>query len=264
MTLSGGSKYEFQAEMFVKSLEMYGKTPFCLTICQNPNEKLKSSYLRKKADVITHSFKFTPEWYGGLASCPQKGDVTIFTDTDMLVMNDLSPITIPALKSVCGVIAYQSPFSNRTEWDKLFDGCGVPLPKLDCETNYDKKKVPYYFNLGFVAMPSKWVLKINEKMADHINNCNEIIKGHYHIPQFALCLSLAALNLPCRKLPIKCNYPDLYGDIIGVDEVIVAHLLRTKSKIQCLKNLKNPELPKSQIINHIVNKMKFISNINNI
>ena len=259
MTLSGGKKYEFQAELFVRSLELYGNTPFCLTICQNPEDKLENPYLLKRAEVITHNYTFDPKWYGGLASCPQKGDVTIYTDTDMLVLDDLKQITEPAIKSVCGVIAYQSPFSNRTGWERLFDGCGVPLPKLACTANYDKKKVPYYFNLGFVAMPSEWTKDLNGAMAEYLNLSDKVMKGHYHRPQFALCLALAALKFPCHELPVQCNCPDLYGDIEGSEDMIVAHLLRTKSKVESWKDLNEPDSPNTKIMNRILDKMRFIS-----
>jgi hypothetical protein len=198
-------------------------------------------------------------WYGGLTACPTKGDVTIYTDTDMLVLCDLSPITKPAKDKVCGVMAYQSPFANRTGWERLFDGCGVPLPKLSCTTNYDDKKSPYYFNLGFVAMPSKYVVQLNEAMAEYLIASDITMKSHYHRPQFALCLSLAALGLPCHELPVWCNCPDLYGDIPGSEKMIVAHLLRTKSKVESWKDLNNPDLPNSTTISRILDRMRLIS-----
>ncbi len=257
MSLSGGSKYEFQAEVFVRSLEQWGSVPYCLTICQNPGDTLESPYLRRRAEVITHNHKFDPLWYGGLASCPQKGCTTVYTDTDMLVVGDLSPIT--SNDCACGVIAYQSPFTGRHGWQNLFDSCGVPL-KLDYTTNYDKQKVPFYPNLGFVAVPSDIIPQLNEAMLDFLLLSDQVMPHHYHRPQFAMCLALAALKVKVKDLPVWCNYPDLYGELsTNPDKAIVFHLLRTKSKIECWKDLKSPDLPDNKTINRILSKMRFLA-----
>lgn len=256
MSLSGGKKYEFQAEVFVRSLEQWGNTPYCLTICQNPGDKLESPYLRKRAEVIVHNHKFDPLWYGGLASCPQKGDTTVYTDTDMLITGDLSPITHN--DCAAGVIAYESPFAGRQGWQELFDKCGVPL-KLDYTTNHDNQKVPFYPNLGFVAVPSSIVPKLNEAMFDFLGGSERVLGKHYHRPQFAMALSLAALQVKVKALPLWCNYPDLYGDMrVPADKAIVFHLLRAKSKLEDWKDLKSPNLPSSNVMNRILEKMRFL------
>lgn len=226
MILSGNPKLEFQAEVFIRSLELFGKVDYCLTICQGQNDKLFSPILRNKAEVIKHS---GPSWQSGFSCVPIKGEITVYTDADIMICDDLTPMMEQCQNKVGGVLAYVDPLIN---WKKLFGE--VPWERM-----YDFPsggKCPYYINLGFVAVPTKFIPALNEAFPKWMKHSQEVYPGHYHKPQFAMCLSVESLKLPRIPLPIRWNAPDLFPDLF-VDNPAVVHLLDTKSKVYNWKDV---------------------------
>jgi len=222
MILSGKPELEFQAEVFVRSLELWGNVDYSLTICQSTTDKLRSPLLKSRAEAVT----FSGGWQNGLGCVPQKGDVTIYTDADIMVCGDLNPMLKLCENKVGGVIAYQSPYVN---WRELFGGCGVRWRRM--YKQHLGGECPYYVNLGFVAVPSSFVPRLNESMLKFLKETERILPGHYHKPQFAMSLSVESLNLPRVTLPIRYNQPDLFPKLLK-EEPAVMHLLLTKSKVK--------------------------------
>lgn len=223
MILSGKPELEFQAEVFVRSLDLWGKVDYSLTICQGFQDKLHSPLLRNRADVVTYS---GDSWHSGFGYVPQKGDVTIYTDADILICNDLNPMLEMCAGKVGGVIAYKSP---KIDWKTLFGGCGVKWQRTYKQPL--SGECPYYVNLGFVAVPSQYVPALNESMLKFLRASECILPGHYHKPQFAMSLSVESLNLPRITLPIRYNQPDLFPQLLK-EEPTVMHLLLTKSRVK--------------------------------
>jgi hypothetical protein len=132
--------------------------------------------------------------------------------------------------SVCGVIAYSSPFKQKSDWRKLFSGCNISYPEKSYQHPYEKTNCPFYVNLGFVAVPTTFIPYLNEYLPYYLELTDKIFPGHYHRPQLAMCLAIQ--KLPCTALPLRCNYPDLFDDMHeGIDKALIIHLLRAKSLV---------------------------------
>ena len=242
---------QFQAELFVRSL------PFkCdITICGEGNQ-----FLRRHAEIIPlPESNLNPGWYAGLGCAPQKGDVTIYTDADIMLMEDIDYIVNACMKGqgATGVIAYASP---KIDWREMYERCGVKWPGSSYKHSVEGSPCPFYVNLGFVAVPSKFIPALNEAMLRFIRSSDNVHPGHYHRPQFAMCLAIEHLGLPKISLPMKYNCPDLYNKI--TDDAVVAHLLQTKSEVKNWKDLKQfiKKPPRNKVVEKVQRRMKLIAN----
>lgn len=262
MVLSGNPQLEFQAELFLRSLDLFGKVPYCLTVCQGPGETIANDYVRKAAQIVYRPRStLKPEWYTCLGCVPQRGDITIYTDADIMVLGDLSYIERTCLDSraVCGVPAYSTPNNyGKIGWKKLFEGCGVPFPGLNHTYSVHEGKCPFYVNLGFVAIPSSHVPYFNEAMPRFLEASDKVYPGHYHRPQFAMCLSAESSGLNKVELPLWCNYPDLFKFLDrDVEKAITVHMLQTKSDVKNWRELKEfvKKPPRNGVVKRVQSAM---------
>jgi lipopolysaccharide biosynthesis glycosyltransferase len=228
-----GKKSQFHAELFARTLELYGKLPnYELTIAI---DKLINPYLKRFKLVKNND----SSWYDTIAQVPSSSsDVTILTDADIIINEDLSEIVEICYKSqsVCGVIAYKTPFFDETvNWKSLFEFCNIKLPKQKYKHPLEEGFCPYYINFGFVAVPTKMVKSLAEYIPQFFKKTEELLPGHFHRPQFALCLTLEYLNLPRRILPLRYNYPDMIKNGFDFEDELkeakVLHLLHSKSHL---------------------------------
>lgn len=225
MNLSGGSKYEIQAEYLIRSVYRWsGLKKTIFTICIPDNERIESKFLLENCNIITQISNYLPSWYGGLYNCPQLGDITIYIDTDIIVINNITELANNKNK-IQGVLAFESPFVDEADWIKLL-GTNT---SLNYKTSYSMEKIPYYLNLGFVAVPSNAIKIINYYMKTNLKFCYSRFKSHYHIPQLAFCKTMIETKIDKTILPISYNFPDLYPEFEKDKNRKVCHLLYTKS-----------------------------------
>jgi hypothetical protein len=250
MIVSGKEEIQFQAELFIRSISFNCE----ITICGEGN-----SFLRKHADIIPlPKSNLNPSWYAGLGCVPQKGDVTIYADADILLMGRIDHIADTCIKhrGATGVVAYASP---KIDWKSLYEKCGVHWPGLKYSHSVEGSPCPFYVNLGFVAVPSSFVPAINEAMLKFIRASNNVYPEHYHRPQFAMCLAIEHLGLPKAELPLKYNCPDLYNKI--TENAVVAHLLQTKSEMKNWRDLKEfiKKPPRNKVVERVQRRLKLIA-----
>lgn len=249
LIVSGKEEFKFQAELFIRSISF----PCHITICGEGN-----AFLKKHAEIIPMpKSDFDPEWYAGLTCIPQKGDVTIYADADILLLNSIDRITSECrrLQGAAGVIAYASP---KVSWKRLYEDCGVVWGGNAYE-HIRGGKCPFYVNLGFVAIPSDRIPEMNRAMDRFLRSSDKVYPGHYHRPQFAMCLAIEHLRLPKISLPLRYNCPDLYDDVN--EDAAVVHMLHTKSEIKGWADVGKflQKTPKNKIVELVRRRLKVIS-----
>lgn len=246
-TIAYGKRSQFHAELFARSLELFGGIPYELTIAVAKGEEV-SLFLRKFNIVENHNTEFNPTWYGAIAQVPQSNsDITILIDADIIINNNLTELLETSSQKVCGVLAYRSPFENTEAWHKL------GMTKLNYKYILDKAPCPYYINLGLVAMPTPLVRPLADCILQFVRKAEKVFPGHFHRPQFALSMALEHLQAPRKVLPLYFNYPDMIKE--GQPEKAIAlHLLHSKSFLTSWEDVKRflkvkDVLPVQKIIN---------------
>jgi hypothetical protein len=256
MTLSGDKRLEFQAELFLRSLDLFGGIDYVLTICQSPGEQITNLYIKRIAEVIYRpQTNLNPPWYACLSCVPEKGDVTVYTDADIMILGNLAWINS---NGVCGVIAYSSP---EIEWKRLYEGSGLVWRGKDYQHSVESGACPFYVNLGFVSIPSSAVPMFNDNMKRFLYSSDKVYPGHYHRPQFAMCLAAEKSGLRKVAYPVQHNYPDLFNFFNeGAEKATVAHLLQTKSEISNWKDVKEfvKKPPRNKVVGCIQDRLKKI------
>ena len=238
---SSGKSYEFQTELFLRSLQTQEKN-FALTVCGSATR-----YVSRFAEVIPlPQSKFNPPWYAGLTCVPQKGDITIYADADILIAGKLDIFHKPIVQ---GVIAYANP---KIDWQHLFQTANLPC-NLDYKYSVEDGACPYYVNIGFVAVPSYLIPQLNELLHFYLEVCERVYPGHYHRPQLSMCLALEHLKVNRTVLPIKYNFPDLYN--LDDKDAVVFHLLKTRSKLHDWKSLKSVPGRAGEVLNRLVKSL---------
>ncbi len=269
MTISANQRMEFQAELFVKSLEYFGNCNdyfFDLFILEG--EVVKSVYLKKKVNINTYKpsteIDFAVPWAcQPRYSIKPKSEICIHVDADIFVLSEFKKIlNYCKIPGFYGAIANDPPFS-LTEWKKIFNIFNLELPKKmylykNCCGDFKKDKensvCPFYPNNGFLVIHSKYVEKIKIKLNEVLFLLNKEYKYNYYLTQFAVAVALQIADIPTFLLPNEFNFITSYKYktfLSGTEKPTICHYKNKTKNLEDLKYHKQTYEAAKQILKKI-------------
>lgn len=237
MLISANRRMEFQAELFIRSLEFYGQvTDYFFDLFILEGETISSEYLRAKTNIVhyksalpygyTNPWTITPRW-----DMEPKSDLCIHVDADILIVSNLQKLFDYCKEpGLYGCIANTPPFS-LSKWKAALAMFGLALPERmylykQCCGNFQAPKetsvCPFYPNNGFLVTHAKYVPRIREEFKRVLATLNDRYRENVYHPQFSLAIALQILQVPTHVLPNSFNYvttfnyktPLIYEDIV--------------------------------------------------
>lgn len=227
MTISDTPYMLKQAERLIKSIKFFSKkkpTEFSIIIqgydrspiinpIPLPKIKIPNKYLSLNCDI-----HYCPYFWKLGAPCRwhinPKMDQCVFIDVDMIACNDLSPVYELDKNAIHGVTAFKTDILTDNQWDSL----GI-----------SKKERLFYFNFGFIVVPSKKMKDIGDKMLKYYS---WIAKEYndYYAGQICLTYICKELGIKRNILETKFNYYDKLP-IFDVNQILFLHYLSNRETI---------------------------------
>ena len=176
-----------------------------------------------------------------------KSEVALFLDHDLLCFDDLNGVAefSEQNNSIVAMIAIENHF-EISDWELIFDLCGVKFPSLLFQTK-DGKLCPRYFNFGMVACPKNHYDTIGPNLKSKIEVLTEYAVEHnhkymlQHTGQLSLSVTIEEFGIPTIPLPIRYNFPNIQDSHLRFDNEFerlkVMHLMSSKNKFDSKKKL---------------------------
>jgi hypothetical protein len=151
-----------------------------------------------------------------------RSDVVLFLDADILIADSFDEMIqeVHSGQLIAGMIAPASPLQflgKPTTWRDLYRYCGIEMePELTHEhpgwpyyhsSDQAFRYGPPYFNYGVVCAPAKLMKRIGEVYFSYLTKLLELTDTVV-VTQMALTLAIVRLDMPCRALPVRYNFPN--------------------------------------------------------
>lgn len=251
MMISANPRMEFQTELFIRSLELFGEcSHYFFDLFIPDTDTIRNSYIRKKVKIheYKYNYNFLHPW---IAAQPRwniipKSKICILADSDILITSKIEKILdYCAEPGFYACIANDPPFSLE-EWRRVLYIFGLDLPEKmyfyksccgDFQGDKNKSVCPFYPNYGFVVVHSKYIEDIKKTLTKVVTKLNETHKDNYYMPQFAITIALQLLQIPTYLLPNDFNYITHYNykSPILIRNMAVCHYNHTS---KCINDLK--------------------------
>jgi hypothetical protein len=166
-------------------------------------------------------------------------DVVLALDADTLIAGPLDGLVEEAHRTgaLCGVVAHMPPFSQREQWQEIYDSCGLGELKTPCQhtgwgymfSDESLRYCPPYFNLGVLAASATVMRSMGSAIYELMAAVDAVHSTSYRV-QIAVSLAVTRFALPFRALPFRWNFVNdprleaLHADELG--DVRIIHLLR--------------------------------------
>jgi hypothetical protein len=168
-----------------------------------------------------------------------ESDVVLALDADTLIAGPLDDLVDEAAGTgaLCGVVAHVPPLAQRSQWQQLYDACGLGDLETPCEhtgwgymfNDESLRYCPPYFNLGVLAAPAAVMRRIGGAIYELMAAVDAVQRTSYRV-QIAVSLAVTRFALPFRSLPFRWNFAnDPLLEALHAGELVdvrIIHLLR--------------------------------------
>lgn len=241
MSISANERMEFQTELFIKSLEYFGKcTDYFLDIFILEGEFIKSNFIKSKATINYFKPSSTIDFHFPWGCQPRysldpKSEICIHVDADIFVLSNFDKLINYCIEpGFYGSIANDPPFS-LTHWRKIFKTFNMDFPtkfylyKKNCGDFQQSKEFsvcPFYPNNGLLVMHSKYVKSIRSTINEVLFELNKEYRDNYYITQVAIAITLQLEKIPVFLLPNEFNFITSYKykvPLCGTENPAICH-----------------------------------------